>query len=247
MITAVIAQARMGSTRLPGKVMMPLAGRTVLAHVLMRCQAIPGVDVVCCATTDSESDDRVAAEADGLGAEVYRGSREDVLDRYHKAAQALGADVIMRVTCDCPVIDPDVCAAVLKLRAETRSDYAANNLTPSWPHGLDCEAFTKEALGRAAAEARDPYEREHVTPWLRHHPDVKRVNLDGPGGDLAKHRWTIDYPEDHEFFQALFGYLARPPASARMKDILEVLRLHPEIVEVNQAHAQARQGVSTRG
>jgi glutamate-1-semialdehyde 2,1-aminomutase/spore coat polysaccharide biosynthesis protein SpsF len=245
MITAVIAQARMGSTRLPGKVMMPLMGLTVLAHVLTRCQAIPGVDVVCCATTDSESDDRVAAEARGRGAEVYRGSTEDVLDRYHKAAQTLGADVIIRVTCDCPVIDPDVCGAVLKLRAETGSDYVANNLVPSWPHGLDCEAFTKEALGRAATEAKDPYEREHVTPWLRQNSNVKRANLHGPGGDVAELRWTIDYPGDYEFFQALFGYLSRPLVSARMQDFLEILRLHPEIAEMNRAHRQARHGVSS--
>jgi len=134
--TACIIQARLGSTRLPGKVLETLGDAPVLEHVLRRCQAIEGVDEVVCATVEGADGDAVATLADNLDIAVYRGSESDVLARYHGAAHAVGADVVMRVTSDCPLIDPEVCAAVLKLREEADADYAANNMPPSWPHGL---------------------------------------------------------------------------------------------------------------
>lgn len=241
-LTAVITQARMGSSRLPGKVMMPLAGKTVLAHVIERCQAIAGVDVVCCATTGAASDDPIVAEAERCGARVFRGSETDVLARYHGAAGMLGADIVMRVTSDCPLIDPDVCADVIRLRAARGADYAANNMPPSWPHGLDCEAFTADALARAAREAREPYEREHVTPWIRTHPTIRRANLAGPGGTLIEHRWTLDFPEDMQFFQAVFAHFPAP-AMPRMKDVLALLQDHPEIMAINRHRHEAARTV----
>lgn len=238
-LTAVIVQARMGSSRLPGKVLMPLAGRTVLAHVLARRRAIEGADVVCCATTTAAGDDPVADEALRLGADVFRGSEDDVLARYHDTAAACGAGVIMRVTSDCPLLDPGVAAAVLRLRAETGADYAANNMPPGWPHGLDCEAFTAAALAAAEKNARAAGEREHVTPWLRNHPGITRANLEGPGA--AGHRWTLDYPEDLAFFEALFAHLPPPPALPGMEDVLSVLERHPEIAAINaMRHDPAR-------
>jgi len=232
-VTAVIVQARMGSSRLPGKVMMPLAGQTVLAHVMARCRAIEGADVVVCATTVGAEDDVIAAEAARCGAEVFRGSPSDVLDRYHGAAEQVGAGTVMRVTSDCPLIDPQICADVLKLRLERGVTYAANNMPPGWPHGLDCEAFDAAALAEAARTAREPYEREHVTPWLRTHASISRVNLEGPGGDLAALRWTLDYPEDMRFFEALFAHLPPAPPHAGMDRVLEVLKRHPEISAIN--------------
>lgn len=162
--TGVIVQARIGSSRLPGKVLMRLGDRTVLAHVLERCLAICGIDVVCCAVPDGPADDRVAEEARRSGAEVFRGSETDVLDRYYRAAATFRLDVILRVTADCPLLDPGVCGDVLSLRSAAGADYVCNNLPPSWPHGLDCEAMTFAWLERAAHEASQPYEREHVTP-----------------------------------------------------------------------------------
>ncbi|MCW8861153.1 MAG: glycosyltransferase family protein [Rhodospirillales bacterium] len=234
-ITAAIIQARMGSSRLPGKVMMPLAGKTVLAHVLERCGAVRGVDVVCCATTNNEEDDAVVEEARRCGAEVFRGSADDVLDRFNGAAKMIGAGVVMRVTSDCPLADPDVCAAVIALRAEHAADYACNNMPPMWPHGLDTEVFTVAALLEAAGKARDKFEREHVTPWMRNNPDYTRVNLPGPGGGIEKNRWTIDYPEDYAFFQAIFAHLPPPPAMPGMEEILSVINGNPEIAALNRA------------
>jgi spore coat polysaccharide biosynthesis protein SpsF len=235
--TVVIVQARTGSSRLPRKVLMPLEGRSVLSHVLARCHAIDGVDEVCCATTIDADDDPVADEAERCGAVVFRGSEKDVLERYHLAAKACKADIVMRVTSDCPLIDPQIAANVLALRAEKNADYAANNMPQDgsprgWPHGLDCEAFTAQSLADAAEKAEDPYEHEHVTPWIRNNPDLLRVNLDGPGGHT--HRWTLDYPEDMDFFRALFAHLPPMPPWPNMDTVLEVLERHPEISEINK-------------
>ncbi|MFQ5972262.1 MAG: cytidylyltransferase domain-containing protein [Alphaproteobacteria bacterium] len=242
MTTTVIVQARMTSTRLPGKVLKDLGGATVLSHVLRRCQAVPGVDVVCCATTEGPETDPVVAEARRCGAEVFRGSEHDVLDRYRRAAEALDADVVVRVTSDCPFIDPGICGRVIHLREMAGADYASNNLTRSWPLGLDCEAFTRAALVRAAAEAREPDEREHVTPWLRRHDGLCRVNLYRAEGSLASLRWTLDYPDDYAFLQALMRHLPAPPAIPAFEEVLAVLERHPEIATINAHCRQAATG-----
>ncbi len=233
MVTAVIVQARTGSSRLPGKVLRLLGERTVLAEVLRRCYAIPGADVVCCAAPEGADDDPLAAEAERAGAVVFRGHETDVLDRYAGAAEAVGADVVMRITGDKPLIDPEVCGMVLRLRGETGADFACNNMPPGWPHGLDCEAFTSDTLIRAQAEASEPDDREHVTPWMRRHPDLRRTNLDGPGGACVEMRWTIDYPEDLTFFTALFDKLAPDPGMPLYEDVMAVLERHPEIAAIN--------------
>lgn len=233
MTTAIVVQARMASTRLPGKVLLPLAGRSVLWHVLTRCAAVKGADLVCCAIPDDGSCEEIAEEAERAGAVVARGPEDDVLARYLHAADALAAEVVMRVTSDCPVIDPSVCSAVLRVRAEASVDYACNNMPRRWPHGLDCEAFTREALARAAEATRNPAEREHVTPWLRRDDTVGRVSLSGPDETLAAHRWTLDFPEDYRFFEALFAALPAPPHIAAFDEVLAVVEANPEIAALN--------------
>lgn len=236
MTTAVIVQARLGSNRLPGKVMKRLAGKSVLEHVLRRCQAIAGADVVCCATVEGPDGDVIGAEAERLGAAVYKGSEHDVLDRYYQAARMLGADVVLRVTSDCPLIDAAVCAQVLDLRAREAADFACNNMPPAWPHGLDCEAYAFAALELAAENATDPFEREHVGPWIRAHPSLKTVSLPGPGGPALDHRWTLDYPEDLEFFERLFALLPDSGPRVGMQTIIDVLDQHPEVMAINSRH-----------
>lgn len=237
--TAVIIQARMGSSRLPGKVLLDLAGWTVLRHVVTRAQAIRGVDVVCCAIPDLSDSDEVAKEASRCGAKVYRGSEQDVLARYLGAARMVVADTIMRITCDCPLIDPDICGQVLALRERTSSDYACNNMPASFPHGLDCEAFSMSVLERAAAQASQPEQRgEFVTPWIRTHPKLRRANLTDPHSGGAGLRWTLDYPEDYAFFTALFGYLPSTviPTTAEVR---KVLTDHPELATINARRQDA--------
>lgn len=229
----VVVQARMASTRLPGKVLLPLGGSTVLGQVLRRCAAIPGIDGVCCAIPDSPGHDPIAAEARRHGAAVHAGPEDDVLARYLGAARQEGAGVVLRVTSDCPLIDPQVCGAVLDLRRDAGADFAANNTPPSWPHGLDCEAMTVDALERAAAVAAPGPEREHVTPWIRRAPGLRRVNLAGPGGAAVGERWTLDYPEDLEFLRALFAVL--PRADAGWREVVAALDAHPAIRAINAA------------
>jgi spore coat polysaccharide biosynthesis protein SpsF (cytidylyltransferase family) len=157
----------------------------------------------------------------------------DVLDRYYQAARYLKADIVVRVTSDCPLIDPSVCDAVIQLRQDADADYACNNMPPTWPHGLDCEAFTAEVLARASREARDPYEREHVTPWIRTKPGLRRANLPGPEGDSAGQRWTLDFPEDLAFFRALVSRLSDGEGSQGYAEIRAILDRHPEIQAIN--------------
>lgn len=240
MTTAVIVQARMGSTRLPGKVMLHVAGRTVLEHVLTRCAAIPGADIVVCAVPDEEASGPLEVVAQRCGATVFRGPGGDVLKRYEGAARAVGAEIVMRVTSDCPLIDPGVCGGVLALRARTQVDYAANNMPITFPHGLDCEAFTAEVLEAADAHAEASYDREHVTPWMRRAPQLKRANLASGDASLAEHRWTLDYSEDLAFFRAVFAAL--PPGSpARMADVLGAIAADPSLTEINAS----RRGTAT--
>lgn len=226
----------MTSSRLPRKVMMDLAGHTVLAQVLYRCAAIPGADSVCCAIPVGNGHDELVAEIERAGASVFRGSEEDVLDRYFRAAEFMGADVVMRVTSDCPLADPAVCGRVLRLVTEEGADYACNNMPASWPHGLDCEAFTLSALELAAKSAHQPNEREHVTPWLRGNPELRKSNLTGPGGKASEQRWTLDFPEDYRFFVSLFEQLPPWPAIPSTAEVLAVLASHPDILDINRQH-----------
>jgi glutamate-1-semialdehyde 2,1-aminomutase/spore coat polysaccharide biosynthesis protein SpsF len=165
---------------------------------------------------------------------VFRGSQHDVLARYDGAARAVGADIVMRVTSDCPLIDPGVAGAVLRLLDEAGADYACNTMPPLWPHGLDCEAFRADHLARAAREADAAYDREHVTPWLRRHADLRRANLDGPGGGAERHRWTLDHAQDYAFFAALWGAMGELAGWATTAEIVAFLAERPEIVALNR-------------
>ncbi|QUD89935.1 cytidylyltransferase domain-containing protein [Phenylobacterium montanum] len=233
---AVIIQARMGSTRLPGKVLMDLGGRTVLARVLERAKAIPGADVVVCAIPEGPDDDPVAEEAARAGAVVTRGSRDDVLDRYWRAAQAVKADAVMRVTSDCPLIDPKVCGDLIALFQRSGADYACINDPASWPHGLECEIFSFAWLDKAAREAKKPSEREHVSPFIRTHPDARRVNMLGPGPETVRHRWTLDHADDLTFLRALWARLPEGRAAWDWHVAFAIVEADPALAAINAGH-----------
>lgn len=237
MTTVVIVQARYSSTRLPGKVLFELSGKSVLAHVLERCQAIKNSDLVVCAVAEGAIHDGVAEEALRTGSTVVRGDVDDVLGRYLQAARAVSADVIMRVTSDCPLIDPTVCARVLDPVLANEADFAANNMPATWPHGLDCEAFTRTLLERAAHEARSDFEREHVSPFMRTAANVSRVNVTCPedqGADPSQ-RWTLDTPQDFEFMQAVFRHLPAGETGWPYAAAKSVLDAHPEFLTLNSS------------
>ncbi len=195
--------------------------------------AITGADVVCCAVPWGSADDPVADEAARCGALVVRGSEKDVLARYYDAALECRADVIVRVTSDCPLLDPTLAVGVLSLVTDHNAGYACNNLPPSWPHGLDCEAFQFAWLARAARHARRPSEREHVTPYLRHHPHVRRLSLHGPGGSIVHHRWTLDNEADLRFLRALFRRLPEGPSSHNYRVPLAIVEHDPALAAMN--------------
>ena len=171
MRTVAIIQARMGSTRLPGKTLADLAGKPVLDWVVRAARAALGVDDVWVATSTAAADDRVAERCHANGVAVFRGSETDVLDRYAGAVRASGAEIVVRITADCPLLDPAVIAETVRLRSMCGAAYASNVDPPTWPDGLDCEVVTAEALLAAAAEATRPSDREHVTTFVRNNRD----------------------------------------------------------------------------
>ena len=194
---AIVVQARMTSTRLPGKVLMPVLGRPLLAYQVDRLRRVPSHDVVVIATTANATDDPVAQLAADLGCVVVRGSEHDVLNRYQEAARAVEADVIVRSTADEPLIDPEVVERLIQEFLAAGVDYAATFIErPTWPTGLDVEVFSRAALDTAAAEATDQQDREHVTLYIRRRPRrFRHLTMESPV-DLHRHRWTVDTPAD---------------------------------------------------
>ena len=233
---AAIVQARMGSTRLPGKTLMDLAGRPLLGHLVDRARRIPGLDAVVVATTDRPADRAILDFAAAEGLPVYAGSENDVLDRFHQAADRFGVSVVVRVTPDCPLLDPTVAGLVLKrfLDAGGGLDYASNTQPPTFPDGQDTEVFSAAALARAWREARLPSEREHVTPYIWKHPDRFRLASVRHAEDLSALRWTVDEPADLDFVRAVHARLGAQ-GTFGMEDVLALLRREPALLEINRS------------
>jgi spore coat polysaccharide biosynthesis protein SpsF (cytidylyltransferase family) len=226
----------MTSTRLPAKVLRVVQGKTILEWVVRASKAVPGIDVVCVATPTGPQHDPIVAEAVRLGAVVVRGPETDVLERFRLAAEQLDANLVMRVTTDCPLMDPTICGQVLSLLQDQDVDYACNNEPFTFAHGLDCEVFTRAVLERAARTTNDPYDREHVTPWIKRDPSVSRAYLHGPGGDMASWRLTIDTPQDLAFFEAVAAHLG--PDIPAWPDVAAVLTANPQLHDINRVCRQ---------
>ncbi|HEX9780163.1 MAG TPA: glycosyltransferase family protein [bacterium] len=236
-VVAVI-QARMGSARLPGKVLKDLAGEPMLARVVARTARAARVDGVCVATTLAPQDDPVAALCASRGWTCVRGSEADVLDRYYQAALALRASAVVRVTADCPMIDPGVIDLVVReFRRSGAADYASNILPPrTFPRGLDTEVIAAGALRRAWEEDRDPAWREHVTPYIWRHPERFTLVPVRLGDDHSGHRWTVDTADDLELLRRIYGHFGRD--TFEWRDVLEVLAAHPDWSRLNAHVAQ---------
>lgn len=234
-----IIQARMGSTRLPGKILKPLAGQPVLARVVDRVRRSRRIGEVVVATTTLPADDAIADLCRSRGWACERGSEEDLLDRYYRAAVAHHADVIVRITSDCPVIDPGVTDSVIDAFLASPCDYASNTLEPrTFPRGLDTEVMSFAALERAWREDRDPAWREHVTPYLYRYPDRFRLRRVANDRDLSFHRWTLDTPEDYELLRRIYDALGSDAFS--WTDVLRLFDEHPDWIEINRNVVQKR-------
>ena len=237
MTLAVIVQARAGSSRLPRKVLEPLGAKRVLDRVLERCMRIASADRLVCAVPRGEADDDVAEAAAAAGVDVFRGPEADVLARYAGAARMVGASQIVRITSDCPFIDPDVVDQLVALFRRSGADYASNTLLPGFPRGLDCEVLPADALFRAEAGATDPADREHVTSWIRNRPELRLACLKGPDGAAANGRWTLDYPEDLAFCRSVFEHAGEAAAGMDFPALAALCEAHPELVAINARHA----------
>jgi spore coat polysaccharide biosynthesis protein SpsF len=239
----VIVQARMASTRLPGKVLLPVAGAPLLQRMLERVRAARAPFDLVVATTDQADDDRVAALAERNGVDVFRGHRTDLLDRHYRAARSRGADVVVKIPSDCPLIEPAAIDRVLEafLADPDRYDYIGNLHPATWPDGNDVEVLPFAILDRAWREASRPHEREHTTPFIWDRPGRFRLgNVTWETGlDYSmSHRFTIDYAEDYAFVTALYDALWRPDRPAfGLREILALLDDRPELMRLNSAYA----------
>lgn len=236
-----ILQARTGSTRLAGKVLSPILGRTMLALQVERVLRAEKIDELILATTDDQADDPIERLAGELGIGCFRGSVEDVLDRFYQAALSLSPEHVVRLTGDCPLIDPVVIDATVARHLQGGSDYTSNTLNPTYPDGLDVEVFRFEALAEAWRDARKTSEREHVTPFLYNHPRRFQIESVQQDRNLSEMRWTVDEPEDLAFVRAVYEELYPVNPAFSTEDILNLLQRRPELGARN-AHIARNEG-----
>jgi len=231
-----IVQARMLSKRLPGKVLKEILGKPVIGHVLERLSRSKKIDRIVLATSVDKSNDPLEAYVRSIGTDVFRGSEEDVLDRYYQCAKEFGADVIVRVTADCPLLDHRVVDQVIARFLKEKADYVSNVVELTFPDGLDTEVFSMAALSKAWKEAKAQGEREHVTTLFRQSDRFSKVNVANET-DLSTERWTVDYAEDFKVITAIFAALHPRDPDFGMQDVLKFKREHPEVFAINKDKA----------
>lgn len=230
--TIAFIQARMSSSRLPGKVLEPLGVEPMIVYMARRVLRSQVLDDVVIVTSTDPSDDPLHSEVSAAGLQIFRGDLHDVLTRYVDAARLFEADVIVRLTGDCPLADPAVIDAVLLARRNASADYASNVDPPTYPDGYDVECFTREALEQANLQASQPAEREHVTVWMRSATaKLKRVNVRCLA-DLSHLRLTVDYQDD---MAAVRRIVEHEPSGATLDlfDVLRILEASPDILSMN--------------
>jgi len=238
--TIAIIQARMGSSRLPGKVLLDIAGEPMLARVVERTRLAKSVNQVIVATTAEPGDDPIADLCEQRSYPCYRGSLHNVLDRYYQAARLYQAQIVVRITADCPLIDPDVVDktvyAFLGATSDGPYDFAANRLPPPWgrtyPIGLDTEVCTFQALETAWKEAQEPHQREHVMPFFYDHQERFRILLVNHDQDYGSMRWTVDTANDLKLVRQIYTRFS-PRDDFSWLEVLELFRREPELARIN--------------
>ncbi|GAA0029535.1 glycosyltransferase family protein [Bradyrhizobium ottawaense] len=235
MILAIL-QARMSSTRLPGKVLKSILGRPMLAWQIERILRSKTIDKLVVATSQESSDDAIESLCEASRVACYRGALHDVLARFHDAAKAFGpAEQVIRLTGDCPLIDWTIIDAAVELQGRAGSDLAGNVIERTYPDGLDVEVVSLSALHRAHREATDAGEREHVTQYIYRHPEAFQLAHLTQARDLAALRWTVDTAADFQMVEKVFTELADRDNDFLQQDVLDLLEDHPEIAAINAA------------
>ena len=228
-----IVQARMGSTRFPGKVMKEAAGKPLIQHLLERLSLSSLIDKIVVATSTHTTDDPLAGFLEEAGYDVYRGSEKDVLNRYYRVAEQYGPDVVVRITGDCPLIDSQVTDEVIQYYLDNDFDYVSNAHPPTFPDGLDTEVFSSAALEKSWKESVSQYDHEHVTPYIRNSGLFHVGNFSGVH-DYSGERWTVDYSEDFQLIKAVFEEFNGIDRHFGFRDILKYKERNPDIFQVNQ-------------
>lgn len=229
--TVAILQARTTSTRLPSKVLLPVAGEPMILRQLQRMRRARSLDQIVVATSEDPSDDDLALTVVDAGYDCVRGSLEDVLGRFATAVGEYEPEVVVRLTADCPLISPAVIDEVVQAFHAQACDYLSNTLQPTYPDGLDVEVMTAEALRVVANSSTDPDEREHVTLGIYRHPERFAVEnyADPSGRDNSQLRWTVDSPDDFEFVSTVYQHLFAVNPEFEYDDILNLLAEHPQL------------------
>jgi spore coat polysaccharide biosynthesis protein SpsF len=242
MTRAAIIQARCGSTRFLSKIFAPLAGKPLIWHVVNRLTYCTRIDKIIIATTTGSGDNRLEEWAREQGLFTYRGSENNVLNRYCSAAKTLAlndGDIIIRITADDPFKEPALIDKVIEAVETREAVFAYNNNPPSFPEGLDCEAFTMAALEKSEAASADPYEREHVTQYMYRHPELFKGKNITQKEDLSYLRFTLDTQEDYKMAQEVYSHLYKENAIFTLKDILNLFEKYPHIPAINSHVARS--------
>jgi len=231
MKTIALIQARMSSSRLPGKVLQNITGQPMLMRVIRRAKQAKSLDSVAVITSTCEDDDAIEIFCKEHGIACFRGSLDDVLDRYYQAAIHFHADFVVRLTADCPLLDPKIVDKVVQTFHKGAFDYVSNTLECTYPDGLDTEIFRLETLEKAWKEARLKSEREHVTAYIYKQPELFRLGSVKQEQDLSSLRWTVDTSRDLEFVGAIYNFIKQEEFG--MDEILKLLEGHPEVTKLN--------------
>ncbi len=230
----IIIQVRLGSTRLPGKALLKVLDKTMLEYLIERVNKAKTIEGIVLATTTKEEDSKIVNLAREWGLSFYRGSENDVLDRFYQAARLIGAKHMVRITGDCPLIDPSIIDNVVDFYHKSGADYCSNTLEETFPDGEDVEVFSFDVLKSAWENATLLSEREHVTPYIRKHPEKFTLTNVKNKTDLSDKRWTLDTEKDFEFIKAVLESLYPKNRDFGMKDILQFLQANPQLENVNK-------------
>ena len=240
--TVAILQARVSSSRLPGKVLKPILGNPMLAMQIERVRRCKNIHRLVVATSDRPEDELLVELCQALHVDAFRGSLENTLDRFYQAARQFGAEHVVRLTGDCPLADPDIIDEVIRFYFKNECDYASNTLDPTLPDGLDVEVFSFSALERAWKEAVLPSHLEHATQFIVTQPSVFRLASYRYGRNISGLRWTVDEPADLEFVRGVYEALYPTKSSFSMSDVLELLEERPELNAINR-HLERNEGL----
>jgi len=234
MITCII-QARMGSSRLPGKVMQKISeNKTVIDFVVDQLQESKMIEKIIVAIPDQIEDNVTYDHLISRNISTYRGSLNNVLDRFYQCANSNSSSIIIRITADCPLIDPDIVDKVIKKFIENKFDYVANTHPRTFPYGTETEVFSFNALKIAWEETDDEFDKEHVTPYFYKNPDKFKIGNFSQKTNQSNYRWTIDYEEDLEFVKKVVHKIQKNPILTQ--HIVDLLEKNPEIVKINKKH-----------